>query len=547
MTDSTSARFATLTAAYFDDQFARHPSYATNVGRHEHDARLEDLSPEIAADEAAAVRAFRTALEALDPRGLTRDEAADRTWLLAVTDGQLQYLEDLKPFLHDPDVYSSGITSSAFSLINRDFAPASERLESLLSRMKDMPGFLLRARQHLSQPSRVHTVIALDQLEGNRAFFRETVPEAFATVADSRLQARLLDACRAVDEALDAYGKFLAAELLPKATDRFAIGPEAFRRKLRADELIDMSLEHLLELGERDLQRSQAAMREAAAAIDPTASLDEVLARLGSTHVAPEALLDTTRGTLDRIIDFIKDRDLVTMPPGPPLHVVETPPFLRATITAAMDSPGPFETRGTDAYYYITLPNPAWPAEEQEAYMQQWTRPLITNLSVHEAFPGHYIQFLYLPGFPGLARKVMYSPSNAEGWAHYCEHLMIEEGFCSDDPWYRVAQLQDALLRNARLVVGLQMHTAHMGIEEAIAFFEREAYLAHPVAKSEAWRGATDPTYGYYTLGKLLLLQLREDVKRERGEAFSLKAFHDEFLRMGPLPIPLVRELMLGS
>lgn len=538
--------FAALAERYHEAHFRHHPTWATTLGRHEYDDRLEDFTLEGARAEAAELREFQRAFEAIAPDTLTPDEAADRTWLLATLDGQLQTLETFRPLERDPDAYAGALTYSAFTLINRDYAPAETRLTALLSRLAQMPAALELARTNLKDPPKVTIDIALDQLDGNRSFFRDTVPAAFPDVASS-LRDQLVAACARVDEALARYGAFLSEDLLDRAPEAFAIGEAAYLRKLRADELLEVPLERLIEIGEADLRLNQEAMREAARAIDPAASLEAVLERFGSTHVRPEELLSTTQGMLADIVQYLEDHGIVTVPSGPPLHVVETPPFMRATTTAAMDVPGFYEAAGTDAYYYMTLPNPAWSADEQEAYMQQWTRPLIANLSVHEAFPGHYIQFLLTPTFPTLTRRIAYARSNAEGWAHYCEQMMYEEGFWGGDPWYRIAQLQDALLRNARLVVGIRLHTGRMTLEEAKAYFEREAFLASPVAKAEAWRGTVDPTYGYYTLGKLMMLKLRDDVKRERGTAFNLKAFHDEFLALGPLPLPLVRQAMLGA
>jgi uncharacterized protein (DUF885 family) len=534
--------FTALADRFHAARFRRHPSYATSLGLHDHDHLLEDFSLAAVPGEVAELEGFRAEFEAIAPADPI--QAADRTWLLAVIDGALQTLTELKPLETDPDFYSSRITASAFGLINRAFAPPEVRARALLSRLAAMPQALAHARANLKNPARVHVEIALDQLEGNRNFFRTDVPAAFAGCA---LQAEVAAACRQVDEALAAYGRFLADELLPRAHGEFAIGAAAYRRKLYADELLDVPLERIKALGEADLRRNQQAMRRAAAAIDPQAPLAEVLARLGATHVAPEALLGTTLGALDGVKAFVETHQLLTIPPGPPLHVVETPPFMRATTTAAMDTPGPFETAGTDAYFYVTLPNPAWSAAERESYMGQWTRPLIANLAVHEAYPGHYVQFLRMADFPTPSRRVLWCPSNVEGWAHYCEQMMWEEGFGADDPWHRIAQLQDALLRNARLVVGLALHTGGMTIDEARAFFEREAYLSPPTAKAEAWRGTSDPTYGYYTLGKLMLFKLRDDLKARHGASFKLSDFHDAFVRLGPLPLPLVREALLGE
>jgi uncharacterized protein (DUF885 family) len=547
MPSAQDARFNELVRHHHEDRFRRRPSLATSLGWHAHDHQLEAFTLADAQEEAETLKAFCLDLEACDPTELALELAADRRWLLATTDGRLQELETFRPLETDPDHYSSGITDAAFTLINRRFAPAETRLQSLLARLVLMPAVLENARLNLRTPARARTEIALVQLPDNIQFFRETLVEAFTEVSDPELQRLLAIASERVATALEGYESFLRQDVLPRSSDTFAIGPDDYRRKLHADEMLTVPLARLAAIGEQDLARNQAAIRAAARLVDPKATLHEVLDRLSGTHVPEAELLATTQAMLPELVAFIKARDLLTVPPGPALRVVETPPFMRATVSAAMDSPGPFEQEGTEAHYYMTLPNPAWPPDEREAYMGQWNRPLIANLSAHEAYPGHYVQFLLTTDFPTLTRRVQYCPSNVEGWAHYCEQLMVEEGFHADDPWYQVAQLQDALLRNARVVVGLRMHTAGMTVAEAATYFEREAFLAAPVAKAEAWRGATDPTYGYYTLGKLMVLKLREDVRQARGEAFNLKAFHDEFLLLGPIPIPLARLAMLGE
>jgi uncharacterized protein (DUF885 family) len=227
--------------------------------------------------------------------------------------------------------------------------------------------------------------------------------------------------------------------------------------------------------------------------------------------------------------------------------VQETPPFLRATTTASMDIPGPFEKVATEAYYNMTLPDPKWPAKDVAEFMTQWYYAAISNVSVHEVWPGHYLQFLYAKDFPSDVRKVLGANSNSEGWAHYCEQMVIDEGFHADDPRYRLAQIQDALLRDARFIAGIRMHTKGMTVAEAEELFVKDGYQPRPVARAESKRGTSDPTYGYYTMGKLMILKLREDYRAQQGARFSLQGFHDAFIRLGPLPLPLVRKAMLGE
>jgi uncharacterized protein (DUF885 family) len=227
--------------------------------------------------------------------------------------------------------------------------------------------------------------------------------------------------------------------------------------------------------------------------------------------------------------------------------VKETPPFMRSTTSASMDTPGPFEKAPLQAFYNMTLPDPRAPKAEQDDFMRQWYYAAIANVSVHEVYPGHFIQFLYAKDFPSDVRKVFGAATNAEGWAHYCEQMMMDEGFHAGDPKYKLAQLQDALLRDVRFIVGIKMHTQGMTVDEATKLFETQGYQPHPVAVSEAKRGTADALYGYYTMGKLMILKLRDDYKAKMGSKYSLEAFHDAFVKLGPLPLPLMRKALLGE
>ena len=212
-----------------------------------------------------------------------------------------------------------------------------------------------------------------------------------------------------------------------------------------------------------------------------------------------------------------------------------------------MDTPGPFEKATLEGFYHMTLPDPRWKPAERAEFMRAWYYPAITIVSVHEVYPGHYLQFLYANQFPSDVRKVFGAASNSEGWAHYSEQMMLDEGFHAGEPKYRLAQLQDALLRNVRFVVGIKLHTRGMTVDEAITLFETAGHQPRPVAVSEAKRGTSDALYGYYTMGKLAILKLREDYKTRMGAAYSLQNFHDTFIALGPLPLPLIRRAMLGA
>jgi uncharacterized protein (DUF885 family) len=295
------------------------------------------------------------------------------------------------------------------------------------------------------------------------------------------------------------------------------------------------------------LKKNQDAFAEVARQIDPKRTPAEVLKMVEADHPPAEKLLATTQAELDALGRFMTDHHIVTIPQAPPARVEETPPFLRATTTASMDIPGPFEKVATEAYYNMTLPpSTATPAEKNE-FMTMWYYAVISNVSVHEVWPGHYLQFLYAKNFPSDIRKVFGASSNSEGWAHYCEQMVLDEGFHAGDPKYRLAQLQDALLRDVRFIVGIRMHTKGMTVPEAEELFVKAAYQPRPSARAESKRGTSDATYGYYTMGKLMILKLRDDYKAKMGAQFSLQNFHDTFIGLGPLPLPLIRKAMLGD
>jgi uncharacterized protein (DUF885 family) len=536
-----------LVGQYFDARFIVAPTWATQMGRHEYDDRLENYTLASAAAEAKDLELFRQAFAAFPSEQLDAVQAADREMLLGSIDSQLQSLIELRPLENDPDSYSSGITASAFALIAREFAPPAVRLKALLARLAAAPGILDAARVNLKTPPHVLTEVALDQIAGNRTVFTEAIPTAFAGHISSADQGLLVAACLRVAKSLDAYRVFLENDVLPRSTGNFALGEAAYRRKLLAEELIDTPLPRLLAIGEADLARNQAAFQAAARQIDPKSTATDVLLKLGRKHPTPENLLVDAQNTLDEVRQFLVARDLVTIPTATPLRVVETPPFMRATTSAALDSPGPFETHASTAFFFITLPEPRATQAEREEFMAQFYAPGLSNLAAHEAYPGHYLQYLTAPKLPSITRKLVGASSLGEGWAHYCEQMVLDEGFHDGDPAYRLAQLQDALLRDARLIVGIKLHTAGMTMDEATSFFEKEAYQPAAVAKSEAWRGTSDPLYGYYTLGKLMILKLRADYKTAKGSAYSIRNFHNELLGQGGLPMPLIRQAMLGA
>ncbi len=545
--ESADTAFTAVAGEYLEDLYRRQPTQATYLGIHKYDDRLENYSREAVGEAVRVARQFRERVATVDPAALSLSNQLDREQLLHAIDSRILTLDVVRPWARDPDIYSSGLTSTAYIMIKREFAPPAERLRALVAREAAMPAALAEARKNLENPPRIYTEIAIEQLDGNRDFFRTAVPAAFTSVKDEALLAEFRRTNDAVIAALGDYKRWLQEDLLARSKGSFAFGEETYRKKLAADEMIDVPLDDLLAAAERDLRANQAAFAEAARRIDPRRTPAQVLAAVEANHPPADKLLAVTQAELDSIATFMTDHRIITIPKAAPARVEETPPFLRATTTASMDIPGPFETVADQAYYSMTLPDPAWPAERTKEFMRQWYYAIVTNVSVHEVWPGHYLQFLYARHFPSDVRKVFGAASNSEGWAHYCEQMVMDEGFHADDPRYRLAQLQDALLRDARFIVGIRLHTRGMTLAEAEEFFVKEGYQPRPTARSETKRGTSDATYGYYTMGKLMILKLREEYKAKRGAEYSLQEFHDRFIALGPLPLPLIRKAMLGE
>jgi uncharacterized protein (DUF885 family) len=557
--ESWKQKFEKLSNEYLDQVYLRYqPTLGTQAGYHQYDTQLEDYSRKSIAAEIRALKSFERRIAAIHPDADAAVFAlrSDREIVLANIRSQLLTLEAIRPWEKNADNYSSTCANGAFTLMERRFASPDERLRSLVAREKQMPALLAAARANLKNPPRIYTEIAIEQLPGIVSFFEQDVPAAFAGAQDAALKAEFAQTNAAVIAALKSYLDWLKTDLLARSNGDFRIGAETFSKKLQYDEMVDLPLDKLLEIGWVDLRKNQAHFKEVAKELEPARDASAVLEELGENHPAPDRLLDAFRATFDGLVGFIRAHNIVTIPSDVRPIVEETPPFMRATTFASMDTPGPFETRATEAYFNVTLPDPSMKPDEVEGYMHSFNVGTVISTAVHEAYPGHYIQFLWLPRAPSRVRKLLGASTDIEGWAHYCEQMMLDEGYgqpgagAKDEreaKFLRLGQLQDALLRNARFIVGIEMHSGRMSFEEAVAFFQKEGYQSKETAVVETKRGTSDPTYLYYTLGKLEIMKLREDMKKKQGAAFSLEEFHNDFLRQGFPPIKIVREALLGD
>ncbi len=550
--DGATQTFQFLSDQYFDDVYFRFsPTAGTSAGFHQYDSAMEDYSATGIAKEIAVLHQYLTKIEAVPADGLDLSVAADREVLLNSIRSTLLSLETIRMWEKNPDNYSSGVTGSVFTLMERPYAPVNTRLHAAIAREKAMPQVFAEARKNLKNPPKIYTEIALEQIDGNISFFEHDVPLAFADATDAAAKAEFAKTNAAVIEALKSYATWMKSDLLPRSNGDFRFGADTYRKKLQYDEMVDTSLDKLLAVNEGNMKMNQLEFARIANELDPTKTPTEVLAQLATIHPFPDKLLDAFRDSFSAEIAFIQAHHIITIPSQVRPTLEETPPFERATTSASMDSPGPFETGTTKALFNVTLPEKGWTPEHIAEHMAEFNVGTIVSTSIHEAYPGHYVQFLWQNQFPSKIRKLLGAATNVEGWAHYCEQMMLDEGYQTPGAdertrkLIRLGQLQDALLRNARFTVGIKMHTEGWTTDQAEAYFVTEGYQSPSVAKVETKRGTADATYLYYTLGKLEILKLREDVKAKQGAAFTLQGFHDALMKQGPVPIKIVRQAML--
>jgi uncharacterized protein (DUF885 family) len=556
--DGTAQTFNLLTDQYFEQVYFKFsPTAGTSAGLHQYDTQLEDYSAAEVQREIAALHAWDKKLAAIDPKALDEAPAADYEILRNSIRSSLLQLEVIRGWEKNPDNYSSGVTGSIFSIMERPYAPVNVRLRAAIEREKQIPQVFVEARKNLKNPPKIYTEIALEQIDGLVSFFQTDVPSAFADADDAQTKADFAKSNAAVIEALKSYGAWIKSDLLPRSNGDFRYGADTYQKALAYNEMVDIPLDKLLAIGQADLHKNQAEFARVAKLIDPAKTPQQELAELALQHPAPDKLLQAFHDRFNSEIDFIRTHHIITIPSEVQPTLEETPPFMRATTQASMDPPGAFETHSTKAYFNVTLPDPKWDAAKTNEYMAAFNTGTIVSTSVHEAYPGHYVQFLWMPKFTDQSkiRLLMGASTDIEGWAHYCEQMMLDEGYGKatskterEDNLIRLGQLQDALLRDARFVVAIRMHTGvggAMTTDQAQDFFVKEGYQARPIAEVETRRGTSDALYLYYTLGKLEIMKLREDMKQKQGAAFNLQHFHDDLMRQGFAPIKVIRKSML--
>ncbi|OLC27878.1 MAG: hypothetical protein AUH91_02280 [Verrucomicrobia bacterium 13_1_40CM_4_54_4] len=556
-TQTADVEYEAVAEEYIKTYLAAHPLEGTALGLHEYDGKITDYSRLALDAELSRLRRFDDRLTKFDPGTLSPRQSIDLRILQAAVKKDLFEMQDMSVFERNPMVYARAVDVNVY--IKRNFAPLEDRVRSLVAIESQIPNILIAARTNLQEVlPKPYVELAIQIAKGSADFLKKDLVAAVAGLKDEQIRVAFQEANRKAANALNDYAAWLEREKLPKASLDFALGEEKFKRFLTQTELVDLPPQKILEIGMKQLKAEQEAFADAAKKIDPNKPPIEVFKQIQSEHPTPQNLIPDVGKDLDKIRKYVMSHHLVGVPSDVRAKVKETPQYLRVTSFASMDTPGPFEKRATEAYYYVTPTENDWPEKQKQEWLTAFNYYTSDVVSIHEAYPGHYVQFQHLNASPATkVEKIFGSYAFIEGWAHYCEKMMIDEGYGSPTSAspseedvkraakYRMAQADEALLRVCRLCVSIKMHTQNMSLEEATKFFQENCYYEEKPARTEAMRGTFDPGYLNYTLGKLQILKLRDDYKAQQGDEFSLQKFHNELLNHGMPSIRLLREIML--
>lgn len=537
---SDDARFAEVVDRIYTEHLARNPGLAVELGYHEYDGKVPPITKDAIEDERQWLHRSEDELAAFDPARLSSIPRVEREVLLGQLRTSLFHIEELRSPWRNPLIYSLDVSA----YISRPYAPAEERAKAVRAVSEQAPAFYAQARANLEDGlPRPWVQIALLQTKGTIDFVKTDVPLALSGELTAEQQGELKAAVELFATALADHAAFLE-ERLKTASEDYALGEEKFLKMLRVQNGVDVDLATLQAVADQDLERNLKAMEIAARKIDKNASTADVVAQVLADKPAADQVLAEASGQCNDLKQHLEAHALVTIPSADEAFVKETPPFLRYNF-AFLDGAGPFEDKPLPSFYYITPPDPSWPKDKQEGYIPGKTDLLGT--SIHEVWPGHFLHGLHRKTVKSKVLKSYWNYAMGEGWAHYVEEMMVTDGgYRSDEPAVQVGMLVNALLRNVRFVSAIGLHARGMSMKQSEALFLTKAFQDEGNAQQQATRGTFDPMYLSYTLGKLMIMKLREDYKKQQGDAFSLKDFHDRLLSFGSAPVPVIRREMLG-
>jgi uncharacterized protein (DUF885 family) len=523
------------------------PSQASLDGVHLHDDLLEDFGRPAIDAHTRALAGFGRRLQQIDPTLLPHAEKVEHAIVASNINARMHELETVRTWERNPQLYADALGTSLASQALFSYAPETERARRIVSKLRQVPRLVQAARDNIRDCPGIFVKIGLETWRGTLKFIEADLPRAFKTLDDLHILGDLADTATEAGHAISGYIEYLESDLAQRAKSSFRLGRDNFEQKLRLEEGITLSADRLLTIALRELNEVQEEFRVVAGRLnggDPMAAWRAAK----EEHPDPGTLVSAAQEQIKELEAFLQRQSIVTLPEGERVVVAPSPEFYRWAF-ASMWTPGPFESKPSRAYYYLTDVDRAWPPERQKEHMRDFNLPTLWNISIHEVYPGHFLHFQRLRQVESKVRKsTLLAPASfVEGWAHYCEHMMIEAGFRRGDTKLKLGQLAEALVRLARFVVAIRLHCEDLSVEQGMRFFRDEAFLEEATARREAERGTFDPTYLVYSVGKLMLLKLRRDYKESQEGKFSLRAFHDAVLAQGNAPFWAHRRLLLND
>ena len=538
---ASNSKWDSYVEQFLTDYFTANPTVAVIQGRHEFDGKFPDWSSDGLNKEIGRLKAEREKASAFKDDQLDERQRFERDYLIAQIDKDIFWRETADQPHINPYYYADAIDPDVY--VSREYAPLETRIKAYTTYAKNVPAALEQVKANLKPPLAMNLIkIGRQTIGGLADFYEKDVVKIFEPVKDQQSQTDFKAANEAATKAIRDFDSWLGSQEAT-ATNNFALGPDKFKAMLKQTEGVDIDLAQLEEIGKKDLQRNLDAMKVECDKFAPGMTLIECSNKASEHKAEGSDVVQAATAQLAELRKFIQEKDVVTVPGTEECKVAQAPPY-KAWNFAYINIPGPYETN-LPSIYYVSPPDPKWDKKKQDEYVPGKGSLLFT--SVHEGYPGHFLQFLHANRSKSKFGQVFVGYAYAEGWAHYTEEMMYDAGLGANDPELHIGQLQEALLRDVRFISAIGLHTKGMTVEESKKMFLEQGLRSEGEAEQQSARGTFDPAYLNYTMGKLMIKKLREDWTASRGGRSAWKQFHDAFLSYGGPPIPLVRKAMMGK
>ncbi|HTJ14704.1 MAG TPA: DUF885 domain-containing protein [Dinghuibacter sp.] len=539
-----SATFDSLSEAFVKGYLDWRPQAGIALGFHEYDTMVTDYSQASMQNEIDRLRRFDSLLGNMDITWMTKEHYHDLLLIHLGIQQELLNFVDTKNYNKNPMVYAQAVDINTY--VKRNFAPLDYRVKCIEHVERLFPQIFAQAKANLEDTLAKPLVDMAIVVAGGAVDFLKN--DLLIALKDYKNDTVFTSSNAVAIAAIQDYIAYLKTK---PTNNNFAIGKENYGKMLRSVEMIDLSPDSVLAIGMNELKREQGMFQKAAHVINPNKPAVEVYKDMEKEHPTADSLIPDARKHLEGIRQFLIDHNICSLPSEVRIQVKETPPYARSTSTASCDVPGPFETKATEAYYYVTPVDASWTPQQKEDWLASFNYYTTDVVTIHEAYPGHYTQFLHLNASKATqVEKIFASYAYVEGWAHYTERMMLDEGYGNNGDSvtaakFRLAQSGDALLRICRLCNSIMLHCHGISVDSATHFFMANWYQGEKPSQLEALRGTFDPGYLFYTVGKLEILKLRSDYQQQEGANYSLKAFNDAMMDHGMPPIRMLREILL--